>query len=170
MIISKRLASILLISRIPLTVSNRLSAADTISDISSFDESISNEDLFDDFKNEKIKLENDIIIFNNKVKEFNLNYELNNNQEIDNGMIIKTHSDLTISSASSILSSEFKEDNNNVINKYDDENNNNTDMNILNEMEQFGYDKKYVLSCIENNKLCHATTVFYLLKNYRDIE
>jgi len=138
--------------------------------ISSFDESISNEDLFDDFKNEKIKLENDIIIFNNKVKEFNLNFEVNNNQEIDNGMIIKTHSDLTISSASSILSSEFKEDNNNVINKYDDENNNNTDMNILNEMEQFGYDKKYVLSCIENNKLCHATTVFYLLKNYRDIE
>ena len=138
--------------------------------ISSFDESISNEDLFDDFKNEKIKLENDIVIFNNKVKEFNLNFEVNNNQEIDNGMIIKTHSDLTISSASSILSSEFKEDNNNVINKYDDENNNNTDMNILNEMEQFGYDKKYVLSCIENNKLCHATTVFYLLKNYRDIE
>ena len=138
--------------------------------ISSFDESISNEDLFDDFKNEKIKLENDIIIFNNKVKEFNLNFEVNNNQEIDNGMIIKTHSDLTISSASSFLSSEFKDDNNNVINKYDDENNNNTDMNILNEMEQFGYDKKYVLSCIENNKLCYATTVFYLLKNYRDIE
>ena len=142
-----------------------------INDISSFDESFANEDSFDDFKNEEIKLENDIMIFNNKVKEFNLNFEVNNNQEIDNGMIIKTHSDMSISSESSFFSSDFKDDDdNNVINKFDDENNNNIDMNILNEMEQFGYDKNYVLSCIENNKLCHATTVFYLLKNYRDIE
>ena len=139
--------------------------------ISSFDESIVDEDSFDDFKNGKIKLENDIVIFNNKVKEFNLNFEVNNNQEVDNGMIIKTHSEISISSSSSFLSSEFKKDNynNNIINNYDDEKNN-IDSNILNEMEQFGYDKKYVLSCIENNKLCHATTVFYLLKNYRDIE
>ena len=33
-----------------------------------------------------------------------------------------------------------------------------------------GYYKKYVVNCIQNNILCHASTVFYLLKNYRDIE
>lgn len=130
------------------------------------------EDSFDDFKNEKIKLENDIMIFNNKVKEFNLNFEVNNNQEVDNGMIIKTQSD-NVSSSSSMnnslslndISKDFIEEKNN--NK---KNELNVDKNILNEIEQYGYDKKYVLNCIENNKLCHASTVFYLLKNYKDIE
>ena len=37
-------------------------------------------------------------------------------------------------------------------------------------MEKYGYDKDYVLYCIKNNVLCHALTVFYLLKNYKDIE
>ena len=130
------------------------------------------EDSFDDFKNENIKLENDIMIFNNKVKEFNLNFEVNNNQEVDNGMIIKTQSD-NVSSSSSMnnslslndISKDFIEEKNN--NK---KNELNIDKNILNEIEQYGYDKKYVLNCIENNKLCHASTVFYLLKNYKDIE
>ena len=130
------------------------------------------EDSFDDFKNENIKLENDIMIFNNKVKEFNLNFEVNNNQEVDNGMIIKTQSD-NVSSSSSMnnslssndISKDFIEEKNN--NK---KNELNVDKNILNEIEQYGYDKKYVLYCIQNNILCHATTVFYLLKNYGDIE
>ena len=130
------------------------------------------EDSFDDFKNENIKLENDIMIFNNKVKEFNLNFEVNNNQEVDNGMIIKTQSD-NVSSSSSMnnslslndISKDFIEE------KYSNKKNElNIDKNILNEIEQYGYDKKYVLNCIENNKLCHASTVFYLLKNYKDIE
>ena len=43
------------------------------------DESIK-EDEFDDFKNSKITLENDLMIFNNKVKEYNFNFEMNNNQ------------------------------------------------------------------------------------------
>ena len=125
------------------------------------------EDSFDDFKNENIKLENDIMIFNNKVKEFNLNFEVNNNQEVDNGMIIKTQSDNVSSSSLSLndISKDFIEEKNN--NK---KNELNVDKNILNEVEQYGYDKKYVLNCIENNKLCHASTVFYLLKNYKDIE
>ena len=130
------------------------------------------EDSFDDFKNENIKLENDIMIFNNKVKEFNLNFEVNNNQEVDNGMIIKTQSD-NVSSSSSMnnslslndISKDFIEE------KYSNKKNElNIDKNILNEIEQYGYDKKYVLNCIENNKLCHASTVFYLLRNYKDIE
>ena len=40
---------------------------------------------FADLCNENINLENDIISFNNKVKEYNLLYELNNNNEVDNG-------------------------------------------------------------------------------------
>ena len=56
------------------------------------------QDEFDDLANPKIKLENEILIINNKTKEFNLNYELNNNGECDNGMLINTKTE-TISSA-----------------------------------------------------------------------
>ena len=40
---------------------------------------------------------------------------------------------------------------------------------ILDIVENLGYDKKYVLDCVENNKLCHASAVFYLLMNYENI-
>ena len=127
------------------------------------------DDSFDDFKNEKIKLENDIMIFNNKVKEFNLNFEINNNQEVDNGMIIKTHTHSEISSCS--ISNSYLSLFDNDKNNKEEKNDSNIDINILNEIEdKYGYDKKYVLNCIQNNILCHASTIFYLLKNYRDIE
>ena len=130
------------------------------------DSIISKDDSFDDFKNVEIKLENDIMIFNNKVKEFNLNFEVNNNQEVDNGMIIKTHSDVSISSSISdnLILQEKNRENDNKKNEL------NVDLSILEEMQKYGYDKKYVLNCVKNNILCHASTVFYLLKNYRDIE
>ena len=117
------------------------------------------DDSFDDFKNSQIKLENDIIIFNNKVKEFNFNFEINNNQEVDNGMIIKTHShsDLSSSSITNSYLSLLDSDKNNK----EEKNDSNMDINILNEIEeQYGYDKKYVVNCIQNNILCHASTVF----------
>ena len=128
------------------------------------------ENSFDDFKNKEIKLENDIMIFNNKVKEFNLNFEANNNQEVDNGMIIKTHTEISISSelSNNIISNINK--NNNKNNEKNKENDLFIDLNILNDMEKYGYDKDYVLYCIKSNVLCHALTVFYLLKNYKDIE
>ena len=139
---------------------------------SSFDEPlVEKEDPFDDFKNVDIKLENDILIFNNKVKEFNINFEVNNNKEVDNGMIIKTHTDISISSEinnSSVLTDNKKE--NKEYNNMNEENESDIDLSILKEMEKFGYDNNYVLNCMKNNVLCHASTVFYLLKNYRDVE
>ena len=148
------------------------------------DESVK-EDKFDDFKNSKITLENDLMIFNNKVKEYNFNFEMNNNQEVDNGMIIKTHSENSLSSIiqySSDKNISIYKDNdmineNDYISLYNKElNDNSIDLNkekmnkVLDEIEKLGYDKKYVLNCIENNILCHASTVFYLLINYGEIE
>ena len=148
------------------------------------DESVK-EDEFDDFKNSKITLENDLMIFNNKVKEYNFNFEMNNNQEVDNGMIIKTHSENSLSSIiqySSDKNISIYKDNdmineNDYITLYNKElNDNSIDLNkekmnkVLDEIEKLGYDKKYVLNCIENNILCHASTVFYLLINYGEIE
>jgi hypothetical protein len=122
-----------------------------------------------------------------------LNYELNNNQEVDNGMLIKTKSDMSslISDKNNSIISHNDEknkrekDNNisfelktnlhkNVINanengNYINENNPKT-IKILNEIENFGYKKEYVINCVKNNILCHASTIYYLLKNYGDID
>ena len=151
----------------------------------SFNDESVKDDEFDDFKNSKITLENDLMIFNNKVKEYNFNFEMNNNQEVDNGMIIKTHSENSLSSIiqySSDKNISIYKDNdmineNDYISLYNKElNDNSIDLNkekmnkVLDEIEKLGYDKKYVLNCIENNILCHASTVFYLLINYGEIE
>ena len=72
-------------------------------DISSQRLSLKSEDLFDDFNNSKIKLEKDQIIFSKKIKEFNRLYELNNNGEVDNGVLInsKTQSSINMTDRSS---------------------------------------------------------------------
>ena len=153
------------------------------------------DDDFDDFNNLKIKLENNLIIFNNKVKEYNINYEINNNQEVDNGMLIKTKSDVSLNFSRKNNSSFTKKKENEDSSKYQieeknkngisininynngmEENNNLIDINnpqineLLNEIENFGYEKEYVIKCLKENILCHASTVYYLLKNYGNIK
>ena len=158
-------------------------------------------DKYDDFNNSKLELENDIIIFNNKVKQYNLNYEINNNQEVDNGMMIKTKSDISSSNSNlnnsritnnkdkekELFEYQFNEEKNkknknmkynNIMNNNLEEKNNFNDIDvnnpkdneILNQIQKFGYNKEFVIKCIKNNILCHASTVYYLLKNYGDIE
>ena len=145
------------------------------------------EDSFDDLSNPNINLENDIIIYNNKVKEFNLNYELNNNGECDNGMLINTKTGTVSSSAAnnsnikneSQLTNRSRQRNENEENNdFDEEFNDNEEQEeeqekkvekILNEIEKIGYDKEYVLDCVKNNTLCHASTVYYLMLNYKNI-
>ena len=70
---------------------------------SSSQRSLKSEDIFNDFNNSKIKLEKDQIIFSKKVKEYNRLYELNNNGEVDNGVLInsRTQSSLNMSERSS---------------------------------------------------------------------
>ena len=55
-----------------------------------------------------------------------------------------------------------------IINEYQYDENKRID-NILNQLESFGYNKKYVKECIENNVLCHATTAYFLMQNYDKI-
>ena len=142
------------------------------------------EDSFDDLNNPNINLENDIIIYNNKVKEYNLNYELNNNGECDNGMLINTKTGTISSSAvnnSNIknegqLTNRSRQRNENDENYINEEFNENEEeeqekkiSKILNEIEKIGYDKEYVLNCVNNNILCHASTIYYLMLNYENI-
>ena len=135
-------------------------------------------------KEYKVKIENGIIIFGNKVKEFNLSYELNNNGELDNGIIINTKSDNNSTFSNNLFNNEqsayyydeedsiiFKNKKINVgfstFGRVEDEKL--KFENILNKIEDFGYNQDYVKNCIKNNFLCHATAVYYLLSNYEYI-
>ena len=135
---------------------------------------LSNEEDLDDKYSNQIGLENNNIFFVNKVKEFNRNYELNNNGECDNGILINTK---TSNSASSI----FNNSNLNLNDNYDEGDNGKNNFykikedeeikkqKILNKIEELGYDKNYILDKINKNELNHATTVYFLMMNYENI-
>ena len=137
----------------------------------------------DDFSNIEIKLENGIILFANKVREFNMNYELNNNGELDNGMLINTKTE-TISTSvrnntllnnkeyfidDEFINLETKNLNNNIKESFKKDNDTREKSNnILNKIQNLGYDINYVKDCIKNNKICHCTVVYYLMMNYEN--
>ena len=141
------------------------------------------EDSLDDLNNPNIILENDVILIKNKVKEFNLNYELNNNGECDNGMLINTKTG-TISSSMNNTSkmdgkltnrSRQRNEEENILNELNEdldeqgEEQEKKIEKILEEIEKLGYDKEYVLNCVNKNILCYASSVFYLMLNYKNI-
>ena len=141
------------------------------------------EDSLDDINNPNIILENDIILIKNKVKEFNLNYELNNNGECDNGMLINTKTGTISSSLNNSSKNDGKltsrsrqrNEDENILSDLNDENDEQGEEHerkinkILDEIEKLGYDKKYVLNCVNKNILCYASSVFYLMLNYKNI-
>ena len=168
-----------------------------ISDFDNYSQksSFKSEDSFSDFNNSKIKLEIDQIVFSKKMKEYNRQYELNNNGEVDNGVLInsKTQSSINMSDRSSESNTKNDIFDLNILNEKDEiddfklikeekKNNKNNNKNIneeneqkaksnniLNQMSSLGYDKKYVLDCVKNNELCHASAVYYLMMNYENI-
>ena len=139
-------------------------------------EIIKNSNIFDDEKNEKVKITNEFIIFSNKAKELNMLYELNNNGEIDNGILINSK---TNSSTSNRLNNSENEFNNNIKDKnyefnwssnFKNKENKIERMNyILDKIVLMGYDKKYTKKIINNNELSHVYAIYFLLNNYDNI-
>ena len=137
------------------------------------------QDPLDDLNNPNIILENEIILIKNRVKEFNLNYELNNNGECDNGMLINTKTGTISSSLNNdgnlTNRSRQRNEEENILDDINDENDEQGEEQeikinkILNEIEKLGYDKKYVINCVKKNILCYASSVFYLMLNYKNI-
>ena len=138
--------------------------------------------------NSELEIKNGIIKFHSKAKEFNMNYELNNNEEIDNGMLINSKNDLV-----SIDDDEIKESEKNIYlvknNNYNTSNKNKTS-NAQNKkhrpsspyrpppinkifvkmVSDLGYDEEYVIKCLEKKELNHATTIYYLFSNYENVK
>ena len=84
-------------------------------------------------------------------------------------MLINTQSD--ISNSISSTSRNLNTSNyyyNNYVNDNSKNNINEKDKKekILNQLQNLGYEKNYVINCLNNNIICHATTVYYLMMNY----
>ena len=128
-------------------------------------------DMFDDFKNKKLLIEKDLLTFSIKAKELNYQYELNNNKEVDNGVLINSKS--VANSSSSSFSNNTKR--NEKFLEYENEFKGIDYISkekierILDQMESMGYDRDYILKCVKNNYLNHAATVFFLLIQYENI-
>ena len=144
-------------------------------------------DALDNYNNE-LEIKNGIIKFHGKAKEFNMNYELNNNEEIDNGMLINSKNEL-ISIDDDELNDINKDNEKNI---YLVKNNvmNNKNKNSQNKkhrpsspyrpppinkafvkmVSDLGYDQNYVIKCLEKKELNHATTVYYLFSNYENVK
>ena len=141
---------------------------------------------FDDINNSKIKLENELISLENKVKEYNMLYELNNNKEVDNGMLknSKIHTntnsliinDLNENSQVKTESVIFEgdgiihEDKKILIKKKKEIDEIKKEEKILEKIEEMGYDKIYIKKCLDDNVLCQATAIYFLLMNYENIK
>ena len=132
--------------------------------------------VFDDFYNNKLVIEKDMFSFSNKTKELNYQYELDNNKEVDNGVLINSKSNEESNSSSysnpNINRNVFIDKKINL----DVENygmlTNKTEKKskeILSQIENFGYDKEYVIKSLKDNFLNHATAVYFLLVHYNDI-
>jgi hypothetical protein len=109
-----------------------------------------------------------------------MNYELNNNGELDNGMLINSKTEtnsitsainnsinLNINEKSGIYSDEEEYDN--KIKKIDKKEEEEKKEKILNKIEKLGYDKKYVIEKLNDNELCHVTAIYYLMMYYEYI-
>ena len=136
-----------------------------------------NNAIIDDEKNNEIKFENNYIIYSNKAKELNMIYELNNNEEIDNGILINSKTNSTSSNKlNNSKENEFIE-NYIIRNKIDKWNTKNSSLSnnkdkidyILDSIESMGYDRQYTINIIKNNELSQVYAIYFLLDHYDKI-
>ena len=143
-----------------------------------FNEFLNKNEIIDDEKNNNIKIENNEIIFSNKAKELNMIYELNNNGEIDNGILINSKTNSTRSNKLNnskendfIYNDNITNNNNNYYFKKNDLVNKKDRIEyLLDKIELLGYDKNYSRRIIENNELSQVYALYFLLDNYDKIQ
>ena len=133
--------------------------------------------LIDNYDKDLI-VKNHLIKFSVKVKELNRIYELNNNGEIDNGVVITLDSNdkkfydnispspyNNISFYSKGQSKPFSP-NNELDENYKKQEKNEINDFALNELVKLGYLKPYIRECLYNNEKNYATASYFLLVKY----
>mgnify|MGYP002624184704 CR=1 FL=1 len=134
-----------------------------------------------DFNNPDLKILNGAIKYVAKVKDLNRNYELNNNQEIDNGVVILPNDSDEKNKKENDISPLNGSYNNNKVctkpfsapNEIEEVNNDNKkkEKDEINEkaleiLENLGYKKSFVKESIINNNFNYATASYRLIVKY----
>ena len=136
-----------------------------------------------DFNNKDLIIRNGIIKFSPKVRDLNRNYELDNNKEIDNGIIILTYDSeekgkKEASPYDGSYNSKFHSKQFSPVGEFEKNNTHNKNKNtvtkiknhinekILEKMKNFGYDKEYIIKCLNNKEFNYATASYKLLNKY----
>ena len=151
-----------------------------------------------------LEIENNIILFDENIQILNRQYELNNNGEIDHGVLINRFNMSSRRSNNlnepnkntkekkgdnSVINEEEKNDkkeidltqeekiiiknrnkNNNINSEITFSDNDILDENVIINMQNLGYDKKYIKKCITNNELNYCSATYYLLLLHNDKE
>ena len=133
-----------------------------------------------------LMIKDKIMKFNLKVRELNLNYEVKYNADVDQGFLRNEKKNKIMRSLNNSINEIDKKlkdnnfDDNNINNlnkeendiedeKYNDKknklnekNNFNINENALKFVEDFGYNKEYIIKSLLNNDLNHCTATYYL--------
>ena len=122
----------------------------------------------------EIKIENNICKYKGEAQISNMKYEMSNNDEFDNG-IIKTRKSNTLTSFSSFSQKNKNNKEKSITLSFDDKDKNFLgkkflNMEIIEDIEKnIGYDRKYLIQCLEDDEVNYATATYYLmLKDIKD--
>ena len=125
---------------------------------------------------QELKVRNNICKFGYRVQQANIQYELSNNQDFDNG-VIKTQKEEEFKNQNEkiekmdeekILSARLSGLNSPKVRSANDSFEESERIQIkkdlLKQIEQnIGYDKKYIINCLKKNKINYATATYFLM-------
>ena len=126
----------------------------------------------------EIKVMNDICKYGWRAQQANIQYELSNNGDFDNGLI-KTQKEEDFKKENEKIEKLFKNkiknqkkellNNSGSNSSEEDFDNIKINEDILDKIEkEIGYDRKYIKDCIKKNKINYATGTYYLLAKEND--
>ena len=142
-----------------------------------YDSEAEREEKMIDINNPDLKILNGVIKYVAKVRDLNRNYELNNNQEIDNGVVITPNdsedkdkkNENNFGNFSYNFNNKFKSRHispPNELNDYNENGNNEINENALDMLQNLGYKKSYVKKYLLKNEFNYATTSYNLICKY----
>ena len=124
----------------------------------------------------ELQINNNICKFGFKVQQANIKYELSNNNDFDNG-VIKTQREEDIKNQNEKIEKKYEEK---LLNEklsglntprvrsandsFEESEKIVVNNNVIKQIEKdVGYDRKYILNCINKNKINYATATYYLM-------
>jgi serine/threonine protein kinase len=112
---------------------------------------------------EELEINNSCCKFGWRVKQANINYELSNNDDFDNGLM-KSIKDDENKNKNEFEKNEDISIKNKTVESIKDYEKVKIDKNILEYIEKnVGYDKNYLMQCLEDDEVNYATATYYLM-------